>query len=131
MGALCFVCPSSGRKVVTQFDAGLASLASLNIHQVGCSECGRMHALADVGAWVAAGPSALGQVDNTLASNMGTLRFVCPANGREVDTGILADPISLEVIHQEQIGCPECLGVHQLSGIKAWVADNADESASA
>jgi hypothetical protein len=126
MGALCFVCPTSGREVVTQLEVGLASLATVNIHQVGCPECGHMHGIADVGAWVATGPSALGQVDHALASNMGTLRFVCPATRHEVDTGILIDPVSLEAIHREKLGCPECLDVHQISEIRVWVADKTE-----
>ena len=54
---------------------------------------------------------------------MGTLCFVCPTSGREVDSGIEVDPVSFVGLQREQLGCPECLERHQLSDIKAWVAD--------
>lgn len=54
---------------------------------------------------------------------VGTLCFVCPTSGREVDTGIDVDPQSFGGLRGEQLGCPDCLEVHQLSQIKAWVAD--------
>ena len=54
---------------------------------------------------------------------MGTLCFVCPATGREVDTGIELDPVSFASLRSEQLGCPDCLGVHQITGIKAWVRE--------
>ena len=55
---------------------------------------------------------------------MGTLRFVCPTKGCEVDTNIEVDPASFKGLYSEQLGCPECLEVHRLSKIKAWVSDN-------
>ena len=58
-------------------------------------------------------------------STVGTLCFVCPTSGREVDTGIDVDPLSSSSLRGEQLGCPECLEVHQLSNIEAWVSDNA------
>jgi hypothetical protein len=54
---------------------------------------------------------------------MGTLCFVCPATGREVDTGIELDPVSFASLRGEQLGCPDCLGVHQIAGMKAWVRE--------
>ena len=54
---------------------------------------------------------------------MGTLRFVCPKSGLEVDTGIEVDPVSFNGLYRERLGCPECLDVHQLSETKAWVDD--------
>lgn len=54
---------------------------------------------------------------------MGTLRFVCPTKGCEVDTNIEVDPASFKGLYGEQLGCPECLEVHRLSKIKAWVSD--------
>ena len=56
---------------------------------------------------------------------MGTLRFLCPAKGCEVDTGIEVDPDSFNGLYREQISCSECLEVHQLSEIKAWISGNA------
>jgi hypothetical protein len=52
---------------------------------------------------------------------MGTLCFTCPASGREVDTGIELDLASFESLRAEQLGCPDCLGVHRLVELKAWV----------
>jgi hypothetical protein len=60
---LCYVCPTSGRKVakaVDQRDAAEPSLQSLkNINKVRCPDCGRLHDIWDVGAWMtdAAPPS--------------------------------------------------------------------------
>ena len=45
---------------------------------------------------------------------MGTLGFVCPTIGREVDTGIEVDSLSFTSLYGEQLGCPECLEAHQL-----------------
>ena len=56
---------------------------------------------------------------------MGTLLYVCPTNGREVDTGIEVDLVSFASLYGEQVGCPECLEVHRLANIKAWVTDKA------
>jgi hypothetical protein len=54
---------------------------------------------------------------------MGRLCFVCPASGREVDTGIELDLESFDTLYGEPLGCPECLRVHRLGEIKAWVRD--------
>ena len=54
---------------------------------------------------------------------MGTLGFLCPTTGREVDTGIEVDSLRFTSLHSEQLGCPECLETHQLALIKVWVAD--------
>ena len=54
---------------------------------------------------------------------MGTLRFVCPISGCEVDTGIEVDPLSFRSLRAEQLGCPECLEIHQLSSISVWIAE--------
>ena len=61
---------------------------------------------------------------------MGTIVYVCPTNGREVDTGIEIDLVSFASLYGEQVGCPECLEVHRLAKIKAggkppWVTDKA------
>lgn len=54
---------------------------------------------------------------------MGTLYFVCPASGRNVNTGIEVDRTSFGSIRGERLGCPECFETHQLSHIKVWIAD--------
>jgi hypothetical protein len=54
---------------------------------------------------------------------MGRLCFVCPASGREVDTGIELDLESFDTLYGEPLGCPECLRVHRLGEIKAWVRE--------
>jgi hypothetical protein len=54
---------------------------------------------------------------------MGTLHFVCPKSGREVDTGVEVEPVSFASLVSEQLGCPDCLEIHQLHQIKAWIAD--------
>ena len=60
---------------------------------------------------------------------MGTLRFVCPANGRDVDTGIEVDPDSFNGLYRERVGCSECHGNHELLEIKAWVGDKPPDPA--
>jgi hypothetical protein len=52
---------------------------------------------------------------------MGTLCFICPVSGREVDTGIELDMGGFDSLRAEPLGCPECLGVHRIGAIKAWV----------
>jgi hypothetical protein len=59
-------------------------------------------------------------------AKLGTLCFVCPANGRVVDTGIEVDQDSFTSLDREQLGCPECLEIHRLAEIKAWVSDKID-----
>jgi hypothetical protein len=66
---------------------------------------------------------------------MGRLCFVCPASGREVDTGIELNLESFDTLYGEPLGCPECLRVHRLGEIKAWVRekpkfDPADQASS-
>ena len=36
---------------------------------------------------------------------------------------LVAAPLVILVTYGEQLGCPECLEVHRLSKIKAWVSD--------
>jgi hypothetical protein len=43
-----------------------------------------------------------------------------PVSGRQVDTGIELDMGSFDSLRGE-LGCPECLGVHRIGAIKAWV----------
>jgi len=40
---------------------------------------------------------------------MGTLGFVCPTTGREVDTGVEVDSLSFTSLHGEQLGSPRVL----------------------
>jgi hypothetical protein len=53
---LCYVCPTSGRKVaifVDQREAAEPSLRNLrNINKVMCPDCSRHHDIWDVGAWM-------------------------------------------------------------------------------
>lgn len=52
MGTLCFVCPRSGRKVVTGLDVDLASLKSLRNEQLSCPECKGLHEFSEIWSWV-------------------------------------------------------------------------------
>jgi hypothetical protein len=54
---------------------------------------------------------------------MGRLCFICPASGHAVDTGIELDLGSFDTLYGEPLGCPDCLGVHHLGQIKAWVRE--------
>ena len=59
-------------------------------------------------------------------NKLGTLCFVCPANGRVVDTGVEVDQDSFNGLYRERFGCPECLEIHRLAEIKAWVSDKTE-----
>jgi hypothetical protein len=52
---------------------------------------------------------------------MGTLVFVCPANG-EVSTGIEMDVATLQRLEVSKVYCPHCRQQHQMAGIPYWLA---------
>jgi hypothetical protein len=58
---------------------------------------------------------------------MGTLIFVCPATGEEVSTRIEMRSETLESLRTETVRCPCCLQVHQVAGIRAWLAEPSDD----
>jgi hypothetical protein len=53
---LCYVCPTSGRKVAKFVDQRQAAEPSpqklQTINKVRCPDCGRVHDIWDVGAWM-------------------------------------------------------------------------------
>jgi hypothetical protein len=51
MGSLCFVCPSSGRKVVTGVEVDPVSFESLRGEQLRCADCNELHDVAKIWAW--------------------------------------------------------------------------------
>jgi hypothetical protein len=53
---------------------------------------------------------------------MGTLVFVCPANGEEVSTGIEMDVATLQRLELSKVYCPRCRQQHQMAGIPYWLA---------
>ena len=52
---------------------------------------------------------------------MGTLIFVCPANGEEVSTGIEMDVATLNQLYLSKIYCPHCRQPHQMAGLDYWL----------
>jgi len=54
---------------------------------------------------------------------MGTLVFVCPANGEEVSTGIEMDVATLQHLALSKVYCPHCRQQHQMAGIKYWLSE--------
>lgn len=56
---------------------------------------------------------------------MGTLVFECPATGHRVSTGIEIDHTSFVCLPKEavRVRCPHCSVFHELSRIKAWLAE--------
>jgi hypothetical protein len=55
---------------------------------------------------------------------MGTLVFICPATGQEVETGIEMTPAILAIVQDEPVCCSACLQKHQLSEVPAWIVEN-------
>ena len=53
---------------------------------------------------------------------MGTLVFVCPVTDLEVETGIEMDLQTFESLYDETLRCPHCQQLHQLAGIRVWLA---------
>ena len=56
---------------------------------------------------------------------MAPLKFICPATGNEVDTGIDVDPQSFAGLPRDTISfsCPHCDEPHVLAGVQAWLGD--------
>jgi len=52
---------------------------------------------------------------------MGTLFFVCPANGEEVSTGIEMDVATFNQLYLSKIYCPQCRQPHQMAGLDYWL----------
>jgi hypothetical protein len=58
---------------------------------------------------------------------MGVLKFICPAMGQEVSTGIEVEAESFERLPSSvPLDCPHCQGAHPLGGVKAWVEGEED-----
>jgi hypothetical protein len=56
---------------------------------------------------------------------MPPLRFICPATGNEVDTGIDLDVQSFAGLPRNitPFGCPHCDEPHLLAGVQAWLGE--------
>jgi hypothetical protein len=57
---------------------------------------------------------------------MGTLVFVCPVMDLEVATGIEMDLQTFESLCDEIFRCPQCQQLHQVGGIRVWLAPPKD-----
>jgi hypothetical protein len=57
---------------------------------------------------------------------MGTLVYVCPVTDLEVATGIEMDLRTFESLYDEIFRCPYCQQLHQLGGIRIWLAPPKD-----
>ena len=53
------------------------------------------------------------------------LKFMCPATGIEVDTGIELDAQSFAALPREstKLVCPHCDEPHLLAGVSAWLGE--------
>jgi len=53
------------------------------------------------------------------------LKFICPATGNEVNTGLDIDAQSFAGMSRETtfLDCPHCPEPHQLAGVSAWLGE--------
>jgi len=56
---------------------------------------------------------------------MPPLKFICPATGNEVDTGIDLDVQSFAALPRNitPFGCPHCADPHLLAHVQAWLGE--------
>ncbi len=56
---------------------------------------------------------------------MPPLKFICPATGNEVDTGIDLDVQSFAALPRSitPFGCPHCAHPHLLAHVQAWLGE--------
>ena len=52
---------------------------------------------------------------------MGTLVFICPTTGQKTSTGIEMNGQTLLGLRIEQVRCPDCHQLHQISETRAWI----------
>jgi hypothetical protein len=57
-----------------------------------------------------------------MEDGMGTLVFICPANGEEVSTGLEMDLAILNRLGLAKVFCPHCREPHQMVGIEYWLS---------
>jgi hypothetical protein len=50
------------------------------------------------------------------------LKFICPVNGKQVDTDIDLDEDSFASLHDPtELGCPHCTDPHRLDNVQSWL----------
>jgi hypothetical protein len=55
---------------------------------------------------------------------MSTLKFVCPATGLEVDTGVEVAETTFNMLGPAALLlCPHCPEPHALAGVQAWLEE--------
>jgi hypothetical protein len=58
---------------------------------------------------------------------MGVLKFICPATGEEVSTGVDVEAESFERLPSSvPLDCPHCPAPHALGTVNAWVEGEED-----
>jgi hypothetical protein len=57
-----------------------------------------------------------------MEDGMGTLVFICPANGEEVSTGIEMDLATLNQLDLAKVFCPHCRQPHRMVGVEFWLS---------
>jgi hypothetical protein len=57
-----------------------------------------------------------------MEDGMGTLVFICPANGEEVSTGIEMDLATLNQLDLAKVFCPHCRQPHHMVGVEYWLS---------
>lgn len=56
---------------------------------------------------------------------MGVLKFICPATGEEVSTGVEVESFE-RLPSSVPLDCPHCPEPHPLGSVKAWVGGEGD-----
>ena len=56
------------------------------------------------------------------------LKFICPVNGKQVDTDIDLDEDSFASLQDAtELGCPYCADTHRLDEVQCWLGDTIPE----
>ena len=67
---------------------------------------------------------ARGTSDGEASVQYSPLKFICPVNGKQVDTDIDLDEDSFASLHDAtELGCPHCTDTHRLDNVQSWLGD--------
>ena len=59
---------------------------------------------------------------------MAPLKYICPATGLEVESGLDVDDDSFAALDDATaLSCPHCTGVHPFSSVQCWLGDTVPE----
>ena len=69
-----------------------------------------------------------GASDGEASVQHSPLKFICPVNGKQVDTDIDLDEDSFASLHDfTELGCPHCADPHRLDNVQSWLGDTIPE----